>query len=411
MPISFVASTSVAGFTTTPATVTSNVPAGVTDDDLMLAFITISSNTTVIVPPAGWTELDSISHNVNTPQRSAIYYRVASSEPASYAWAHDGTNRWQGVLVQAWRDVDTSTPFDTVYSQATHTEHYPGDPNPPNEAITTVTDAARVILFHFYRSALDTSVAPSGYSLDANSINAANRTLQVADRSVATAGAEAPGDWLHTDTETDKDSQVWSIALRPASTRSITNIDGDDDVRAGQTSITVTTVGMDSSPTVKTATLGGESLTVVSAGETSWVVSVPEAIILKWGEGDYDLVLTDDTGSVTLNNVTLSAATGWEYVNPTFASGAPNTSTTESAYELVLNDLVLTMIAGDQFQWETVTGLSFESDQTIASVIPAAAVTASTYKFWDDSAGTLSAETAFNVYQKPILTAGSFTAG
>ena len=69
------------------------------------------------------------------------------------------------------------------------------------------------------------------------------------------------------------------------------------------------------------------------------------------------------------------------------------------------------MIAGDQFQWETATGLSFESDQTIASVIPAAAVTASTYKFWDDSAGTLSAETAFNVYQKPILTAGSFTAG
>lgn len=173
----------------------------------------------------------------------------------------------------------------------------------------------------------------------------------------------------------------YKITITPPPSRSITNIDGDNNVKAGQTNVTVTTVGMDASPTISTATLGGESLTVVSAGATSWTVSMPLHIDLEWGSTTNDLVLTDDTGSVTLTGVTFLAPDGWETV--TFSGTIPNTSDTDSFYEEAIADLSYTMLAGDILAFESSTGLSVDTN-TYVVVDPASTVTGG-YKIWSDA--------------------------
>src|SRR5688572_2066374 len=76
----------------TPANSTTlavNVPAGTQDGDLLLTRIAVFSNRT-ITPPAGgaWTLIrEDADATVFTKVQS--YYRVASSEPASYTWTQD----------------------------------------------------------------------------------------------------------------------------------------------------------------------------------------------------------------------------------------------------------------------------------------------------------------------------------
>ena len=196
------------------------------------------------------------------------------------------------------------------------------------------------------------------------------------------------------------------VAPDVSALRSITDIDGDNSVAVGQTSVTITCAGLDSAPTVQTATLDGEALTITDWNSGSPIVTIPVDIALKWGRTDLELVVTDDTGSVTLNNVTLSAEAGWEYVN--FSGTAPSAGT-ESGYELVQADHSYALLAGDQWIFESETGLSYDVD-TLPTVNPPATIT-SEYRYWNDSAGTLSAKTAYTIAQKPTLTLGSFTAG
>ena len=196
-----------------------------------------------------------------------------------------------------------------------------------------------------------------------------------------------------------------SIAYGEVSqSRLIIGIDGDSDVRAGQVDIAVVTLGMDASPTVKTASLGGQPLVVVSAGETGWVVSVPAGIALKWGE-TYQLVLTDDSGSVLLNNVTLSPEAGWQFIN--FSGTIPSVST-KSGYEVVKADYAYDMLAGDQWLFKSEIGLSFNVE-TVAALNPQRTITTE-YRVWNDTLATMSAKTSYNVAQKPKLSSGGFNA-
>lgn len=89
-----------------------NVPASVIDGDYMLA--TVYKNiaaTNSLTPPAGWTFVDSIE--LSTTLGIYIYYRWASSEPASYTWTIGGTASSWSVGVNAFRGVDTLNPIDT----------------------------------------------------------------------------------------------------------------------------------------------------------------------------------------------------------------------------------------------------------------------------------------------------------
>ena len=177
-------------------------------------------------------------------------------------------------------------------------------------------------------------------------------------------------------------------------TRFITDIDGDDDVQVGQTGVAIDATGLDASPATQTVELGGEALTVTNWNSGAPFVTIPDDIDLAWGQ-TYTLSITDDTGTVTLSNVTLSAPAGWDTVK---FSSAPNTTDTESFYEEAISDAGLggggfTMAAGDVLAFETATGLTVDS-QTIPSISPPATVTGA-YKIYDTSAGTWTSESTY----------------
>ena len=70
----------------TASAATVNVPASVVDGDLMV--MSYSTRNCTITAPAGWTW--AASGDSSGGEVSAIYYRIASSEPANYTWTLSG---------------------------------------------------------------------------------------------------------------------------------------------------------------------------------------------------------------------------------------------------------------------------------------------------------------------------------
>jgi hypothetical protein len=186
--------------------------------------------------------------------------------------------------------------------------------------------------------------------------------------------------------------------------RSIADIDGDNSVAVGQTNIVIIATGLDAVPTVQTITLGGEALTILNWNNGNPIVSIPVDIQLKWGRTDLQLAVTDDTGTVTLNNVTLSPEAGWEYVD---FNGTPPGPQTESGYELAQTDYGYSMVLGDQWIFKSESGLSYDA-QTLPTLNPPATIT-SEYRVWNDSSASLSVKTTYTIAQKPIVSNGAFS--
>lgn len=175
--------------------------------------------------------------------------------------------------------------------------------------------------------------------------------------------------------------------------RSITNIDGDNVVFAGQaTSIT----GIDFDLPISSVTIGGESCTVTGTPTTTNIdVTVPATINLKWSQ-QYTLEVTDNTGPLTLNGVTVGPRANFEQV--TYNGSAPNPVNTESFYEYAQTDAGVgnyTMISGDVLAWESQTGMTVDG-QTIPVINPAATVSG-TYLIWDDTLSTWKSDSTFTI--------------
>jgi hypothetical protein len=103
--------------------ITINVPTGTLDGDVMVAEIMASIGNTTISTPTGWTQVPTISPKINGTTagiRSAMFYRVANSEPASYQWNFGTSQRGSGVIA-SFRGVDNTTPGDSVGTNASST--------------------------------------------------------------------------------------------------------------------------------------------------------------------------------------------------------------------------------------------------------------------------------------------------
>ncbi len=85
------------------------MPAGVSDGHFLLALIHVSGGSSAVVtPPAGWTLYQRT--NEGTTRAALIYYKVASSEPASYTWTF-GSSLFRTGGIMAFSGVDTGNPF------------------------------------------------------------------------------------------------------------------------------------------------------------------------------------------------------------------------------------------------------------------------------------------------------------
>lgn len=137
MAISLVA-TATATASGGPLSITVAVPIGTVDGDVMICGV--NAGVATMTPPAGWTAIDGYMSGFTR----YWWYRVASSEPASYAWtnASFGSGR---ATIATYRGV-TASPIGPT-SKAT-VQEVTGSPTSKSitlPSITPTSDGAEIV--------------------------------------------------------------------------------------------------------------------------------------------------------------------------------------------------------------------------------------------------------------------------
>jgi hypothetical protein len=185
-------SAAVASNGAAPALITVSKPAGVVNGDVMVAFVVISADKTIVAGPSGWTLLDTQATGSATGDcRHAVYWRVASFEGSSYVWDFSGGADCAAAIV-AYIGVG-AVPVDTFGSRlmaGSTTGH-------TAPSVTTSTDTVAVMAYGtnpFYNG--DTTfTTPSGLTVRGEADPGAGTTnravLKVFD--LAAVGASPTG--------------------------------------------------------------------------------------------------------------------------------------------------------------------------------------------------------------------------
>ena len=122
---------------------TINVPAGVTANDLLVAHVAVRGNG-AITAPGGWTPL--VDANNGNFIRQATYYRIAGgSEPASYQWTFASTPAAGGM--SAFYGVKSTSPVDV-----TGTTQVANSATVTAPSVTTAANDALVLAFFAVRA-------------------------------------------------------------------------------------------------------------------------------------------------------------------------------------------------------------------------------------------------------------------
>ena len=98
--------------------ITLTKPAGTTDGDFLLTRVALHSGTATVNTLAGWTGFISIVYNTNMHEQ--LFWRIASSEPASYAWTFS-TNARGVAEVVAFTGVNAIDTNNNTNTTATST--------------------------------------------------------------------------------------------------------------------------------------------------------------------------------------------------------------------------------------------------------------------------------------------------
>jgi hypothetical protein len=311
------------------------------------------------------------------------------------------------IALYSIKGADTSSIYDGAIPTLTELA---STSSPTVSGITTSNDGSLVIAGLYYDSAnvhaysSPTNGFTEDFDLSGSQSQAAFSKIQT------TAGAV--GDMSATGSSSVVRAE-WMFAINAASavTPTITDIDSDNDVQVGQTGAIITTTGIDAASVTQAVTLGGESLTITNWATDAITVTIPASINIKWGRTDLQLAVTHDGGTTTLDNVTLSAPSGWETV--TLTSLNPNAGTDylngdiatfeyHARTDASLGGGGYTMIVGDVLAWTTSAGLTVDG-QTVPVVDPAATVTGS-YKIWDDTLATWSSTSTYTITDDGIYT-------
>lgn len=161
MAIAHRATASATATNTTDDGVTVSKPTGTVDGDVMLAWVTTSTGAD-ITPPAGWTLIDLL---YSAGGLDKCYYKVASSEGASYAFTW--TDSKGTAIISSYSGVDNADPIFTyvrAHSASNTSTHGLWSPNPMS---TDPTEGMLVSFFSLSRGST-TTTQPSGWTLPAN---------------------------------------------------------------------------------------------------------------------------------------------------------------------------------------------------------------------------------------------------
>ena len=169
------------------------------------------------------------------------------------------------------------------------------------------------------------------------------------------------------------------------------DLDGDNRVQAGQSTIAVNGNDLPVSPTSTVARFGGVVIPLNYNGGSP-TVDIPENINLAWS-GSHTFELEIDGEVYSLANIPLDAPTGW---NAVVLSELPDTASTDSFFEMAQTDSEVSnfvMAVGDVLAYTDTAGMTVDS-QTFVAIEPPATVSG-TYKIFDVSAGTFTPESTF----------------
>jgi hypothetical protein len=156
-----------AGSTAAVTTIAQTVPAGVVNGDFLLWVIAQGTATNPATDPAGWTRLRFAT---TTNDSLDAWYRIASSEPASYN-SPTLTSAQTVTAMAAYSGVDTVTPLDVAIPAATA-----GTTAVTFNAITPVTPGAWVLGLAALGYASSTTVPGASDATSTNlSIDVQNR--------------------------------------------------------------------------------------------------------------------------------------------------------------------------------------------------------------------------------------------
>jgi hypothetical protein len=167
-----------------------SVPAGIQNNDVLIAQVAIQNDSIPITAPSGWMPIGTPVQNSGGGIMQGLYYHVVTStlsEPASYTWAWAGSGSNASGGIAAYDGVDTSNPIDAssgaASSSASNTIVAP--------SLTTTVGNTEVLGFFGARSSSAVTVpsnqtsrwsaqSTTGLSSSQNSSNAEGDTLQAA---------------------------------------------------------------------------------------------------------------------------------------------------------------------------------------------------------------------------------------
>lgn len=165
-----IVNTTTAVQNTASTTITINVPSGVVNGDILV--LMVMSNNGTWTTPSGWTVWLANANN------RAIYYRTASSEPASYTITQSGNTTSSACMV-ACNDAAIDV-MGTISANASPTVA---------DSITTTADNAFVFDYIAVNNASRTVTTPTGYTLLASDSDATSPSYALIYTTQTTAGA------------------------------------------------------------------------------------------------------------------------------------------------------------------------------------------------------------------------------
>jgi Family of unknown function (DUF6701) len=253
------------------------VPAGTSNNDVMIAAIAVRPSTITIGAPSGWTFLLRTDQAAGNSNSQSIYYRVATaSEPASYTWTFSGgthTGAVGGIL--SYSGVDTTSPIDvsggnTTASSTSHTAN----------SVTTTVANAMLISTHSYSSAQNwtppagmtervdvfSTVAPSGGGIAMEMNDELLTAVGATGSRTAVAAASA-------DTGVGQMLALTPFAVSGGITVTLTG--SVDNINAGSISITNATPGSPEASNTNTETADGTdtiTTTITTLSNNAWLI-------------------------------------------------------------------------------------------------------------------------------------------
>lgn len=189
--------------------VTVNVPAGTVNGDVMVVGVQYGGSTQMTTP-SGWTLINHVNNSFSTTQNLTTFYRVASSEPASYTWTMPSLVCWI-TAAASYSGVNNSTPVDaqTIVGVTTGTSLV------ANAVTTTMANDTIVTIFAGYNGTSTTWTPPGGQTERVDSNNTSVRSIELNDSTQASVGSS--GSFTATASVSNYGANA-TIALKTANT-------------------------------------------------------------------------------------------------------------------------------------------------------------------------------------------------